>query len=244
MKSKNTTFHLSLVIPLYNEEKRLALALPAVVTYLKKQRYSSELVLVDDGSRDRTLEKVARIVAAVPHQILKSEINKGKGSALKRGILASRGECVVFSDVDFSTPITELPKLLSALRKHEVAIGVRRHKESRVLRHQSAIREYLGHVFTLLTNVIATPGIIDATCGFKGFQRKTAMKLFSKSKIGRWAFDAEVLFLARKYGCSVAQVPVVWSDNQGSKVHMVQDGVLAFADLLKIRLNDWIGLYQ
>lgn len=235
---------LSLVIPVFNEEKRIKKGITHAIIYLSKQSYTWEIIIIDDGSKDKTLKLAKSLLKNYRHSIFTHPKNQGKGAAIRDGMLLAKGNYLVFSDIDFSTPITELPKLIHTLKNCDVAIGVRRHPKSQVLVHQPKLRELLGQVFTLLTNVIATPGIYDVTCGFKGFQKSAAKKIFSAGKINAWAFDAENLFLARKYGFKIVQVPVVWADNSATKVKMMKDGVMAFADLTKIRFFDLLKAYD
>lgn len=236
---------LSLVIPVYNEEKRIEEGLKKALRYLPRVSYTTEIVLVDDGSTDETLILANQLLNGFKNfQIIKQGQNLGKGAAIRRGVLNANGKYIVFSDIDFSTPITELPKLLDALKISDVAIGVRRHPNSNVTKHQPRVREFLGHIFTLMTNKLATPGIYDVTCGFKGYKKEAAKLLFSKARIAAWAFDAEILFLARKYKLKITQIPVTWADTKGTKVHMLGDGVRAFGDLVKIRMNDKLGYYN
>lgn len=236
IKNRSASIFLSLVIPVYNEQKRISRGLNTALEYLMKQPLRWELIIVDDGSEDETHRIVQeRIRGMQGTKVVQHKRNLGKGAAIRSGMLVAKGKYVVFSDIDFSTPITELPKLLKTLKKNEVAIGVRRHPQSKVKKHQPLIRESLGQVFTKLTNWLVTPGIYDVTCGFKGFRSSAARKIFSHTKIDRWAFDAEVLYLARQFGFKIAQVPVVWSDNSNTKVNMARDGWQAFWDLLKLK---------
>ncbi len=232
---------LSLVIPVYNEVKRLPKGLEQAIKYLNQQKYTWELIIVDDGSVDDTYELAGKLIKGNNNhcRLLRHDKNQGKGAAIRTGVLAASGKYVVFSDIDFSTPVTQLPKLLESLKTHQVAIGVRRHKDSQVKVHQKPLREFLGQCFTKLTNLMATPGIIDATCGFKGYQDTAAKKIFRQMRIERWAFDAEILFLAIKYKYKIAQIPVVWSNNSATKVNMLHDGIRSFIDLLKIRMDDY-----
>ncbi len=233
----NKPIYLSLILPVFNEQKRIDKGLKTIIGYLKSQKYFWEIVLVDDGSTDQTAKVAKKLLKNVPHQILQHKINHGKGAAVKTGMLQAAGKYIVFTDIDLSTPITELPKLLTALKNYTVAIGVRRHPQSLVLKHQPKLREALGQVFTKLTNWLVTPGIYDVTCGFKGFRREVAQKLFTKSQISGWAFDAEILFLARKMNLSITQIPVVWRNDPATRVKLLRDGLVALRDLLKIRLG-------
>ncbi|MBI4058131.1 glycosyltransferase family 2 protein [Candidatus Gottesmanbacteria bacterium] len=233
----------SIVIPCYNEERRIE-ALRRSLSAVRMFPFKTELILVDDGSTDGTVKKARRILTSFRHTILRHRHNLGKGAAVKTGILAARGQFIIFSDADFSTPIEEISKLLQALETCDVVIGVRRHPKSNVLRHQPKLREFLGHVFTQLTNFFLIPGIYDATCGFKGYRKEPARILFTAMKIKGWAFDAEILFLVRKYRMRIAQVPVKWSDNPATKVYLLRDGLLSLLDLVKIRWFDLIGVYD
>lgn len=227
--------YLSLIIPCFNEEKRLPEGLEKAIAYLRKQPYLGEIIIVDDGSTDDTYHIAQELLRNYPHQLIQHKINQGKGAAIRTGVLSSKGKYLVFCDIDMSTPISEISELLTALKSHEVAIGVRRHKNSHVLKHQPWLRENMGQVFTKLTNLLVTPGIVDVTCGFKGFQREAALKLFKSAKIDRWAFDAEILYLARKSGYTIAQIPVAWSDNSSSKVKIIHDAFQSAIDILRIR---------
>lgn len=231
----------SLVIPCYNEEQRIVKGIKQLTTYLKQQSYRWEIILVDDGSSDNTYTLARKLLQKTPHQLLRHLQNRGKGAAIRTGIISAKGKYLIFTDIDMSTPITQLPKLLTSLKTHEVVIGVRRHPQSHVLVHQPKVRESLGHLFTKLTNLLVMPGIYDFTCGFKGFQKAAARQLFTRMKTQRWAFDAEILFLARKYGFKIAQIPVVWRDEPATKVNLWPDGLWALIDLLKIRLDDFVS---
>lgn len=229
------SMYLSLVIPVFNEEKRLPKNLPQIIKYLKKQNYSWEIIVINDGSIDRTEDIAKKLLKNIAHQLVGYADNKGKGAAVKTGILLAKGKYIVFTDIDLSTPISELPKILQALKTHEIAIGVRRHPQSQVIRHQPFLREFLGQIFTKLTNYLVAPGIYDVTCGFKGFQKEAAYRLFRKSTIEGWAFDAEIIFLARKNKYRIAQIPVTWRNDPATRVKMLHDGLQSFFDLIKIR---------
>jgi dolichyl-phosphate beta-glucosyltransferase len=232
----NYPYAVSLIIPVYNESERLTEGLKKILRYLPRASYRSEIILVDDGSTDDTLALARSILASVKDKkILTHEKNKGKGAAIRTGMLEANGKYLIFSDIDFSTPITELTKILDGLKIADVVIGVRRHKDSHVLKHQPKLREALGQVFTKLTSELVTPGILDVTCGFKGYRSEAAKFLFKKSHVDRWAFDAEILFLAKKEKLKILQVPVTWSDTKGSKVHILSDGIGALVDIVKIK---------
>ncbi len=236
--------HLSIVIPVYNEALRIESGLVQTIAYFAKQKYAWELIIVDDGSDDKTHLLAKRLLIKSPHQLLRHKFNMGKGQAIRTGVGLAKGKLILFYDIDLSTPLTEIPKMLSQLKSYPVVIGVRRHRKAQVLAHQPILRESLGHIFTKLTNWLLIPGIVDATCGFKGYQQPAAKLLFTRSKIKRWAFDAEILFLARKFGFPIAQLPVAWRHDPGTKVHLAHDGWQALVDLVRVRIYDFFGKYN
>ena len=236
---------LSLIIPLYNEENRLSKSLTKISQYFSKQKYAYEVIFVNDGSKYATLELIEKLVKNKPEfKLISNSANWGKGNAIKKGMLQAKGKYVIFTDIDLSTPLEELPKLITKLENCNVAVGVRRHKQSQVLKHQSFIREFLGQCFTIMTKMLVGKDIIDATCGFKGFRKTVKDKIFNQMKVNRWAFDAEILYLAKKYHYKIGQVPVIWKNDTGTKVNMIRDGVGAFVDLIRIKMWDVIGEYK
>jgi dolichyl-phosphate beta-glucosyltransferase len=236
---------LSLVIPAYNEEKRIGSSLAQIIAYFQRNGYSYELIVVDDGSTDRTVEVVRELMAEEENARLLYAKHSGKGSAVRKGILSAKGQYVFFTDADLSTPITELTKFLEQLNQgYKVVIGSRKIAGANVEVHQSWLRESMGKVFTWLTNVILTKNISDVTCGFKGFNRSVAQEVFSRQQINDWSFDAEILFLAQKYGYSIKEVPVRWRNDPATKVNLFEDTVRSFLGLLKIRAKDLRGKYR
>jgi len=235
---------LSLVIPAYNEEKRIGSSLAQIIAYFQRNGYSYELIVVDDGSTDRTVEIVKELIAGTQNGRLLCARHGGKGAAVRKGVLSAEGQYIFFTDADLSTPITELDKFLERLNKgHEIVIGSRKIAGANVEVHQSWLRESMGKVFTWLTNVILTKNLSDVTCGFKGFRRSVARKIFNRQQVNDWSFDAEILFLAQKYGYSIKEVPVRWRNDPATKVKLLQDTICSFLGLLKIRANDWRGKY-
>jgi dolichyl-phosphate beta-glucosyltransferase len=235
---------LSLVIPAYNEEKRIGPSLAEIIAYLQRNGYSYELIVVDDGSTDGTVEIVEELIAGMQNGRLLCAGHGGKGSAIRKGVLSAEGRYVFFTDADLSTPITELDKFLEQLNQgYKVVIGSRKIAGANVEVHQSWLRESMGKIFTWLTNVILTKNVSDVTCGFKGFSRSVAREIFVRQQVNDWSFDAEVLFLAQKYGYSIKEVPVHWRNDPATKVNLFKDTVRSFLGLLKIRANDWRGMY-
>jgi dolichyl-phosphate beta-glucosyltransferase len=238
--------HLSIVIPMYNETQRIGETIPPLLAYFADQTFTYEFVVVDDGSTDNTSELARDLFSGAPRvRVLAKKPNRGKGSAVKAGMLAAEGKYVLFMDADLSTPPSELEKFWEWVEQgYDVVIGSRKMSGANITRHQPVWRENLGKVFTWLTNTLATRGISDVTCGFKLFTRGAAQSLFSRSRIRDWSFDAEVLFIAQRQGYRIKEVPVTWHDKPGTKVRIVRDAVNALRGLAKIRLNSMRGLYR
>mgnify|MGYP005842856589 CR=1 FL=1 len=231
---------LSIVIPAYNEERRLGPTLARIRQYLASQSYAAEVIVVDNASHDRTGD-VAR--AAGVEVIL--EPRRGKGAAVRTGMLAARGEYVLFSDADLSTPIEEVEKLLAALEAgHDIAIASRALRESNLAVRQPWYRELVGRVGNLLVRLVAVRGIADTQCGFKLFPRELARRLFGAQRLTGIAFDMEVLFLVQRLGLSIAEVPVTWVDSPDTRIHRVRDSLDALKDLARIRVNWWLRRYR
>ncbi len=237
---------LSIVIPMYNEATRMSSSLPQLKSYFAGQNYEYEYVIVDDGSTDQTAKMARDLFADEKHvRVLEERPNRGKGHAVKVGMLAANAPVVLFCDADLSTPPAEIEKFWPWFDKgFDVVIGSRKMPGANITRHQPAWRENLGKVFTLLTNLIATKNISDVTCGFKCFKRQAAQQLFSRSVIDDWSFDAEVLFIAQQRKLKIKEVPVTWQDQAGTKVRLVQDAFRSLVGLAKIRLNSAQGKYK
>ncbi len=234
------TPHLSVVIPGFNEEKRLAPTLAQIVAYLQKQKYTSEIIVVDDGSRDRTTEVAEEKLAGFPHRILKQNLNQGKGAAVKRGMLEAEGDYLLFTDADLSTPIEEAELLMAHLEKgFDIAIGSRALPQSHVQIHQNILRETMGKIFNRIARLTSFKRIQDSQCGFKCFRREAARSLFQAQKLKGFSFDAEVLYLAQKRGYRIAEVPVTWRNSPQSRVHILKDSLRMLWDVIRI---PWIHL--
>lgn len=242
----DNVLRLSVVIPMYNETKRIRETIPILLAYFADQPYKHEFVIVDDGSTDGTPALVRELFSSVENlQVLEERPNRGKGSAVRVGMLAARGKCVLFCDADLATPPGELDKFWRWLDAgYDVVIGSRKMAGANIVRHQPKWRENLGKVFTWLTNTLATRGISDVTCGFKCFTHDAAQALFSRAKLNDWSFDAEVLFIAQRRRFRIKEVPVTWHDKPGTKVRLVQDAARSLAGLMKIRINGFRGKYR
>lgn len=226
--------YLSVIIPAYNEEKRIEASLEKALEYFNKQSYTWELIVVDDGSKDKTVELVNKFPE--PVYCLKQPQNMGKGAAVRRGMLDSKGQYRVFTDADFSTPVYEFPKILKNLEAgYDICIGSRAIDRSMVKEHQPFYREFMGKTFNKIVQTLLFKGIKDTQCGFKGFTESAANSIFSKAKINGFSFDVEILYLAQKAGLKIAQEPVEWYNDDRSKVNPITDATLMFIELFKIR---------
>jgi glycosyltransferase involved in cell wall biosynthesis len=237
---------LSIIIPAYNEELRLPATLDAIVAYLNSGAEQAEIIVVDDGSSDSTVEIVKKYAQKYARLRLASNgSNRGKGYSVRNGMLAARGEIALFTDADLSTPIEEADKLLTAIRTsgYDVAIGSRAVDRSLIKVHQSVIREQAGIFFNRLVRWIMGIGFSDTQCGFKAFRTARARIIFEQQRIEGFGFDPEILFLAKRHGLRVAEIPVRWSHDAATKVNVAADGIRMFLELLVIRWNAVRGYY-
>ncbi len=242
MKRTKDTF-ISVVIPVYNEEKRIN-NLTTIISYLKKQKYKSEVIVVNDGSTDKTYKLLKLLKLKLNFKLFSYNKNLGKGYAIKTGMLNSRGKYRLFLDIDLSTPIEEVDKMLPHLKKNDIVIGSRKMESSNLIVRQPYAREFLGKIFTLLSQIILQMGITDFTCGFKCFSRESAEQIFPRQRINRWGFDSEILYLAKKGKYSIKEIPITWKDDKRTKVKFPQDILSSLGELLKIRLNSYRDLYK
>ena len=236
--------NISVVIPAYNEERRLGATLDRILDYVNQERHDAEIVVVDDGSRDRTAA-VAEGYADRGVQLLRNPGNRGKGYSVRHGMLEASRDLVLFSDADLSTPIEELAKLAEPVLagRADGAIGSRAVAGSCVEVSQPIYRVAMGKVFNGFVRLIALGGIADTQCGFKLFRRETAHAIFRRQTFERFSFDVEILFIARKLGYRIAEVPVRWLNSPDTKVSAIKDSMQMFSDLFKIRWNDIRGRY-
>jgi dolichyl-phosphate beta-glucosyltransferase len=225
---------LSVVIPAYNEADRLGLTLERVLGYLDRRRILHEVLVVDDGSRDVTFE----IAAAHGEQgvrALRQEANRGKGAALKTGVLASHGELVLLCDADLSTPIEDLERLEARLPETDLVLGSRGAAGADVTVHQPFYREAMGKSFNLIIRALGVRGLRDTQCGFKLLRGDVARELFGELTIERFAFDVELVWLARRRGYRISEVGVRWANSRASKVDPVVDSLRMLRDVLLFR---------
>jgi dolichyl-phosphate beta-glucosyltransferase len=237
---------LSLVVPAYNEAERIADSLTAIGAFLESRSWRSEIVVVDDGSRDSTFGVACGVAErlSVPVRIVRYAKNRGKGCALKVGFSQSRGDRILFSDADLSTPIEEAEALLARLDEGcDVVIGTRKNMEASIEVHQPWLRERLGRIYTRLVHAFIAD-VSDSTCGFKAFRGDVGRALFERVRAYDWSFDAEVLHLAERGGHRIGEVGVPWSDRAGTKVRLLRDVPNSLLGLVRIRLHSAAGHYR
>lgn len=241
----NNDVYLSVVIPVYNEENRIVKTLESVEDFLAKQSYKSEVLVMNDGSRDKTIEVVRAFQGKIPNlRIIDNKENHGKGYVTRQGMLEAKGERRVFMDADNSTSLDQVDRFLPYFKEgYDVVIGDRDLKESKIAVHQSRFKEVLGDFGNFLIQSLAVPGISDTQCGFKVFSKKASEQIFGKMMIDRWGFDIEALALALKFGYKIKTVPVTWVNDPNSKVKL-SGYVNTFIELARIKANLITGKYN
>jgi dolichyl-phosphate beta-glucosyltransferase len=235
----------SIILPAYNEELRILSYLRAVTAYFDAREEPYEVLVVDEGSQDRTAATIASLQTVCPRlQLIRLPDNRGKGYAVRTGMLAAKGTLRLFADADGATPIEEVAKLEAHLAAGaDLAIGSRAVREPTCSLHATWPRRMLGRVFNTLLKGMGVGGIADTQCGFKLFRVPVATDLFSIGQIDRYGFDGELLFVAQKRGYVIAEVAVNWADQPGSKVKVVRDGLRMVRDAWYMRRNYRYGLY-
>jgi dolichyl-phosphate beta-glucosyltransferase len=236
----------SIVIPAYNEAARITGALEAVVACIRMRRWSAEVVVVDDGSSDRTAEMVGAVAANAPEvRLLKNQGNRGKGFSVRNGLLHSFGEVVMFTDADLSAPIEEAEGLIAAIAGGaDIAIGSRWLERTRQTIRQPLYRQFFGRCFNAVTRMVMGLPFADTQCGFKAFTRAAAQTVFQLQTIERWGFDPEILFIALKRGYKIVEVPVSWAHDERTRISYLKDGVRMLEDIAIVRWNALLGRYN
>lgn len=242
-------FELSVIIPVYNEEKRVSKTLEGVFKYLKAKRMTAEILVVDDGSRDKTLQVVGKFKRQSTSRrmlkILKHSVNKGKGAAVRTGALAANGKVLIYMDADNATALSEFEKFKPIVKRGvDVVVGSRAIDRKQVKVHQPLYREVIGRVGNIIIQALVVPGISDTQCGFKAFSQKAAKSIFPLQRIDGFGFDVELLFISKKHGFSILETSVEWKDDPNTRVNALRDSIRTFTDLFIIRWNDLKGLYQ
>jgi dolichyl-phosphate beta-glucosyltransferase len=238
---------ISIVIPAYNEAQRISLSLERISAYFKNEPSSVEIVVVDDGSTDKTVEVVKTLVEKDPRvRLVRNDRNRGKGFSIRHGVLEARGDIVLFSDADLSSPIEESQKILDPIRRGvlDLTIGSRALDRSLIGVRQSWLREQSGKVFNAFVRILLGLPYSDTQCGFKAFRRSPMIPVFQRQRIFGFGFDPEMLYLASLRHLRIGEIPVRWNHVAGSKVHFLSDALAMFFDLIEIRWNHLRGKYR
>jgi dolichyl-phosphate beta-glucosyltransferase len=239
------TLTYTFVIPAYNESVRIRPTLDALLRYTQEQKWDAEILVVNDGSTDNTAQIVREYNQSHPQiLLLENPGNRGKGYSVRNGMLHARGDICLFTDADLSSPIEEAEKLFDAIgRGADIAIGSRWLRVELQTERQPLYRQLFGRIFNLALRVILGLRFADTQCGFKAFRREAAQRIFPLQKIERWGWDPEILFLARRAGLRVEEVPVLWAHSEGTRLHPLRDGLRMFLEVLRIRWNAVAGDY-
>ena len=245
-KTDNEQPNLALVIPAYNAGEGLANTLQKVLNYLESKKYRSEVIIVDDGSTDETASIAKKFSNSRDNvKLLENGSNRGKGYSIKRAVLASQSQHIIFTDADLPYAVEDIENFLYWLSHgYDIVIGSRRLPESEVHHAPAIHRKYMGRIFNTIVSILTSRGFADTQCGYKGFKRETTQFIFEKQLINRFAFDIELLYLARKNKLSIKELPVKLSSSQFSTVKLLRDPLNMLRDVFKIRLNDWLGKYK
>ncbi len=235
---------LSIIVPAYNEERRLPHTLPLIANFLQAQEYRGEAIIVDDGSVDNTSRVVEEMAGRMPYITLIRNEHRGKGYAVKTGVLAAEGEYIFLCDADLSMPIEEVGKFLPpAVEAYDVAIGSREVEGARRY-DEPSLRHLMGRVYNLLVRWLAVQGFQDTQAGFKCFRRQAAHELFTYQTMDGFGFDVEILFIAQKRGFRIVEVPINWYYMSNSRVSPIGDSARMVREILQVRINDWQGKYD
>jgi len=237
--------YLSVVIPAYNEEKRIANTLLAIDKYLSHQNYEYEIIVVVDGAKDATAQVVGKYLPLIKNlHLIDNKDNHGKGAVVAQGMLEAQGEIRLFTDADNSTSIEQVANLIPYFSEgYDVVIGSRRVKGAKIAQHQPFMREIAGRVGNLIIQILAVPFVWDTQCGFKAFSSRAAEDIFKRLTIKRFGFDVEVLAIARFHKYKIKQVPIVWINDESSTVG-ASSFISVLMEVIKIRLNIWRGRYK
>jgi glycosyltransferase involved in cell wall biosynthesis len=237
---------LSIVIPAYNESARIERTLERVMSCVESEGWDAEVLVVDDGSRDSTPEIIQRWMQRHPRlHLIRNEGNRGKGYSVRNGLLQASGEIVMFTDADLSAPMEEAERLIAAIHDGaDVAIGSRWLEKTRQTIHQPLYRRFFGRCFNWVTRLVMGLPFKDTQCGFKAFKRPAAQIIFRLQRIERWGFDPEILFIARKLGYDIREVPVTWGHDERSRMSYLKDGMKMLEEMAVIRANSIAGRYD
>lgn len=239
---------LSIILPAYNEEANLKRTVTSIAEYCDVKQYLHEILIVDDGSTDRTAEITHVIAASNPHvSLLSHESNRGKGAAVRTGVQSATGDIVAFLDADGSTPVSELDAFFPYLDAgYDIVIGSRYLAASTITRKQPLLRTVIGRIGNLIIQLLLLPGIVDTQCGCKVFTREAAQKLFTRQRIDGWGFDMEILAIARLHELRIKEIPVSWCDatNRSSRFRPIKDLHRTLVELYEIKMSILRGHYR
>jgi dolichyl-phosphate beta-glucosyltransferase len=235
---------LSVVIPAYNEQARLPYTLSEIEAYVCREKIDCEVIVVDNGSRDATSAVIQQATVSFPHLRLLRTDRRGKGLAVRTGVLAARGQVVMFADADLSWSVDDLSRFMALVdARTPVVIGSREGHGARRI-GEPIYRHIMGRVFNRVVQSLAVAGIEDSQCGFKAFRRDSARDIFARQRIDGFGFDVEVLFIARLRGYAIRVVPLRWEHKENSRVAAVRDTLLMLSDVLRVRFNAWRKAYD
>ncbi len=235
---------LSIIIPAYNEERRLGESLKQVAAFVAAQDYAIEVIIVNNNSTDATPQIARAFAEAHPYARVLDEPRQGKGAAVRTGMMAAQGKYLFACDADFSMPAEEIAKFMPpALSGYDIAIASREAPGARRI-GEPYYRHLMGRVFNFIVRLIAVPRIQDTQCGFKCFRREVARDIFPRQTISGWGFDVEILFIALRRGYTVVEVPITWYYRTQSRVHPLRDSITMLTEVLRVRWNGWRGLYD
>ncbi len=230
MKSNET---ISVIVPAFNEERRIRPFLLDLIEFKKKNSFIKEIIVVDDGSTDATLSILKEAQPDI--RVISYKPNKGKGNAVKTGILAATGGLVCFMDADGATPASQLTAMFQALQRNDVVVGNRKTKKARVIARQPLHRRFLSYCFNAIVGLLFNVNVKDALCGFKGMKSAIAKQIAAEMVSNRWAFDVEIIARARMKGAKIGVIPIEWSHVKGSKMRIGLNTARIFLDLLELR---------
>jgi glycosyltransferase involved in cell wall biosynthesis len=234
---------LSLVIPAFNEQARLPYTLSEIESYVRRAQIDSEVIVVDNGSNDATSVVVQQAASRFAGVRLLRTDRRGKGLAVRTGILAARGDVVMFADADLSWSVEDLSRFIMLIGEQTpIVIGSREGHGARRI-GEPLYRHVMGRVFNRIVQSLAVPGVEDSQCGFKALRGTVAYDIFRRQRIDGFGFDVEILYLAQRLGYPIKVVPLRWEHKQNSRVAPVRDTLLMLSDVLRVRLNDWRGAY-
>lgn len=236
----------SIIVPAYNESRRISETLENILGFLREQRWSAEILAVDDGSSDDTPAIIGEFAAAHPEvRLICNPGNRGKGFSVRNGMMNARGDLLLFTDADLSSPIAEAVRLFAALEQGaDVAIGSRWLDASLQFVRQPLRRRIFSRSFNLFIKLLLGLPFRDTQCGFKAFTRRAAAVIFPLQRIHRWGFDPEVIYIAFRHGLKVVEVPVAWGHDERSTIHPFRDGLRMGMEALKVRWYAWMGKYR